>query len=55
MVEEVGNDSSVQFTPEDIQAQLAGVDYLCIMFEPGDGAVTKASLLATQDTDPAAA
>lgn len=55
VVEETGQDSIVHFSPEDIQQPLAGIDYARIMFEPGDGTVTKASLLARQDTDPSVA
>lgn len=38
--------------PTDIQAPEPGVDYSRLMLEPGDGEVTKPSLLARQSLDP---
>ena len=38
--------------PNDIQAPEPGVDYSRLMLEPGDGEVTKPSLLARQSLDP---
>ncbi len=42
----------VQLLPSTIQAPEPGVDYSRLMLEPGDGEVTKPSLLARQSLDP---
>jgi hypothetical protein len=42
----------VRLLPNDIQAGESGVDYSRLMLEPGDGEVTKPSLLARQSLDP---
>ena len=55
VVEEVDGESVFRLRPEDIRNPLPGVNYERLMFEPGDGTVTKASLLARTDTDPAIA
>jgi hypothetical protein len=41
-----------RFTPEDIKHPMPGRDYDELMREPGDGLVTKASLLGRQSLDP---
>lgn len=53
VVEEHAGDSVLRLMPGDIRAPRPGVDYGRLMLEPGDGAVTKASLLARDSLDPA--
>jgi len=53
VVEDEAGDARVRLRPQDIEHPLAGVDYDALMLEPGDGAVTKASLLARQSLNPA--
>ncbi len=43
---------SARLLPEDMRFPRAGVDYSRLMLEPGDGEVTKPSLLARQSLDP---
>ncbi|MGB7452812.1 MAG: hypothetical protein WBM36_11865 [Lysobacterales bacterium] len=52
MVEEVDGVSEVRLWPKKIKKPVAMVDYDRIMLEPGDGTVTKASLLARETLDP---
>lgn len=52
LVEEVNGESLVRLRPEDIAAPLPGVPYERLMLEPGDGRVTKPSLLARESLDP---
>ena len=53
LVEEPTQDGpALRFAPGEIADPLPGVDYDRLMFEPGDGRVTKASLLARQTVDP---
>ncbi len=52
VVEEYGGDSVIRLRPEQIVAPAPGVDYERLMFEPGDGSVTKSSLLGRQELDP---
>ncbi len=42
----------IRLLPGEIQAPAPGVDYSRLMLEPGDGEVTKPSLLARQSLDP---
>ncbi|MBI1425641.1 MAG: hypothetical protein GC149_19610 [Gammaproteobacteria bacterium] len=51
VVEEVDGESGVRLWPNEIQHPVKGVDYDSLMLEPGDGVVTKASLLARQSLD----
>jgi len=53
VVEEVAGESRVRLWPGDLEHPIAGVDYRELMLQPGDGTVTKASLLARQNPDPA--
>jgi pimeloyl-ACP methyl ester carboxylesterase len=53
LVEEVKGDSVVRLWPNEISNRTAGVSYEDLMLEPGDGAVTKASLLARESLNPA--
>lgn len=55
VVEEYGGDSVLRLAPGEIHSPLPGIDYDRLMLEPGDGTVTKASLLARQTTDPTVA
>lgn len=43
---------ATRLLPQDIRAAKPGVDYSRLMLEPGDGEVTKPSLLARQSLDP---
>ena len=52
LVEEVDGISMVRLRPEDIKNPMPGIDYETLMLEPGDGTVTKASLLARESLDP---
>ena len=49
---EIGGVPSARLRPQDIRAPEAGVDYSRLMLEPGDGEVTKPSLLARESLDP---
>lgn len=51
-VEEVDGDSVLRLWPQQIEKPVPGVDYDMLMLEPGDGTVTKASLLAREALDP---
>ena len=52
VIEDIGEESYVRLWPKQIKAPRDGVDYVALMLEPGDGAVTKASLLARTALDP---
>ncbi len=52
LVEEVDGISEIRLLPSEIKNPLPGVDYETLMLEPGDGTVTKASLLARESLDP---
>ena len=52
LVEERDGDSVLRLWPGQVQDRRAGIDYEALMLEPGDGVVTKASLLARQTLDP---
>jgi pimeloyl-ACP methyl ester carboxylesterase len=47
--ENVGGESVARLRPEQILVPTPGVDYETLMFAPGDGSVTLASLLSRQD------
>lgn len=51
LLEEVNGASEVRLWPHEITHPLPGVDYDSLMLEPGDGIVTKASLLARESLD----
>lgn len=51
VVEEVDGVSEVRLWPREIRHPVPGVDYDALMLEPGDGVITKASLLARQTID----
>jgi hypothetical protein len=52
VVEEVNEKSEIRLWPKEIKHPVTGVNYDQIMLEPGDGTVTKASLLARESLDP---
>ena len=52
VIEEVDGDSVARLRPEQILEKVPGVDYEALMFEPGDGSVTKSSLLGRQQLHP---
>ena len=52
VVEEVQGESVLRLWPENIRHPVSGVDYSRLMLEPGDGTVTKASLLGREELDP---
>ncbi len=52
LVEEVDGESVIRLYPDEISKPVPGVDYDRLMLEPGDGTVTKASLLAKDVLDP---
>ena len=54
VLEGTGGSSVARLDPADIRAPLAGVPYRELMLEPGDGSVTKPSLLARETLDPSA-
>jgi pimeloyl-ACP methyl ester carboxylesterase len=51
-VEEIEGESFVRLKPGDIVNKIEGIDYDALMLEPGDGSVTKASLLGRNVLDP---
>ena len=52
VVEEVDGESLIRMYPDEITQATAGVDYDALLLEPGDGSVTKASLLGRNVLDP---
>ena len=52
VLEEEDGVVEVRLFPHEIRKPLPGIDYVRLMLEPGDGVVTKASLLARQTFDP---
>jgi hypothetical protein len=52
VIEEADGDSVLRLWPSQIAKPVVGVDYDRLMLEPGDGTVTKASLLAREALDP---
>lgn len=55
VVEQIGDKWELRLTPAEIVSPLPGVDYDRLMLEPGDGRVTKASLIAKRTIDPTVA
>lgn len=55
VVEEVDGVSHLRLFPHEIAAPVPGIDYERLMFAPGDGTVSKASLLARRSADPGVA
>ncbi len=54
VIEPEGSRSMARLFPQDVQHKVPGVDYGRLMLEPGDGAVTKPSLLAREALNPVA-
>lgn len=52
LIEDLGDESWVRLWPNEIKSPRSGINYQALMLEPGDGAVTKASLLARTELDP---
>ncbi len=52
LVEEINGVSMVRISPDDIENPVEGIDYDALLYEPGDGSVTKASLLGRDKLDP---
>lgn len=52
LVEEVNGESEIRMNPSEITNKMPGVDYDALLYEPGDGSVTKASLLGRDVLDP---
>jgi triacylglycerol esterase/lipase EstA (alpha/beta hydrolase family) len=52
LVEEVDGESVIRMNPSEVTQPLNGVDYDALLLEPGDGSVTKASLLGRNALDP---
>ncbi len=52
VVEEVAGVSEIRLYPDEIAHPEPGVDYDALLLEPGDGSVTKASLLGRDNLDP---
>lgn len=52
LVEEVNGESMVRISPDEIERPVEGIDYDALLLEPGDGSVTKASLLGRDKLDP---
>ncbi|MGV6852195.1 MAG: lipase/acyltransferase domain-containing protein [bacterium] len=52
LVEEVNGESMIRLHPNEISNPAPGINYNQMMLEPGDGSVTKASLLGKSERDP---
>ena len=52
VVEADSGDAVLRLWPKQVKNRMPGVDYQSLMLEPGDGTVTKASLLARESLDP---
>ena len=52
VVEEIDGESIVRMHPDEITQPVEGVDYDALLLEPGDGSVTKSSLLGRNSLDP---
>jgi pimeloyl-ACP methyl ester carboxylesterase len=52
LVEEVEGESVVRMFPSEVTQPVAGINYDTLLLEPGDGSVTKASLLGRNALDP---
>jgi pimeloyl-ACP methyl ester carboxylesterase len=53
-LEDVGGTPTARLYPDQIVSRVPGVPYAALMLEPGDGSVTKPSLLARETLDPSA-
>lgn len=52
LLEEVDGRVMIRLHPDEVRNRVPGVDYAALMLEPGDGRVTKASLLARDSLAP---
>ena len=52
LLEEVDGRVHIRLHPDDVEHPIPGIPYKLLMLEPGDGSVTKASLLARDSLDP---
>jgi pimeloyl-ACP methyl ester carboxylesterase len=52
LVEDMRGVSEIRLWPKEVAGPVPGVDYDMLLLEPGDGTVTKASLLAREYLDP---
>lgn len=52
VVERVEDGHRLHLAPDDIESPRSDIDYERLMLEPGDGTITKASLLARESLDP---
>lgn len=52
LVEEVNGKTLIRLNPDDVVNRVPGVNYAKLLLEPGDGRVTKPSLLARNALDP---
>lgn len=52
LLEQVNGQAQIRLNPSDVQHPKPGLDYQALMTEPGDGRVTKPSLLARETLDP---
>ncbi len=52
VVEEVEGESLIRMYPKELSNPIEGIDYDALLLEPGDGSVTKASLLGRNILDP---
>lgn len=52
LIETVDGKVAIRLHPEEVRNRIPGVDYASLMLEPGDGRVTKASLLARDSLAP---
>lgn len=52
VIEEIGGESFVRVRPEQIRRPVRGIDYERLMFAPGDGSVTRTSMLGLEATNP---
>ncbi len=52
LVEDVDGVSILRFDPKKVRNRVPGVDYETLMMEPGDGIVTRASLMARRSLNP---
>ncbi len=52
LVEEIDGESHVRLWPKEVKNKIKGIDYDLLMLEPGDGRVTKPSMLARELLDP---
>jgi len=52
LVEKRDGKPAFRFDPADVRSKVSGIDYERLLLEPGDGVVTKPSLIARQTLDP---